>query len=183
MEIWKDIDGYKGLYMVSSRGRIKRLSRIIIGRTGKRLTLKEKILSGSINFYGYRRFELTKDFECQGFSGHRLVALNFIPNPDNLPQINHKNGIKSDNRVRNLEWCDNSENQLHAYRTGLRIPVIRRGENAPYVKLREVQVKNILKAIKNGGRVFELAIKYNVSQSTISAIKKGIRWNHLQTGN
>lgn len=100
MEIWKDIKGYEGLYQVSNKGRVKSL--------GNNKTRKEKILSLKPNNKGYIRVTLYKNNIKKHFSVHRLVAEAFIPNPDNLPQVNHiidDFEHRSDNRVENLEWC------------------------------------------------------------------------------
>lgn len=88
-EVWKDIKGYEGLYQVSNIGRVKSL-----------LNDREIILKGG-NSSGYR----TVGLNGKTYFVHRLVGENFIPNPDNLPQINHRNELKSDNNVSNLEWC------------------------------------------------------------------------------
>ena len=77
---------------------------------------------------------------------HRMVAETFIPNPDNLPQVNHKNGIKTDNRVENLEWCDGSYNIKHAYANGL----IPRGEKHYLAKLSDIEVKYIRQQYATG---------------------------------
>ena len=100
MEIWKDIKGYEGLYQVSNMGRIKSL--------GNDKTRKEKILSLKPNNKGYIIVHLCKNGKRKHFSVHRLVAEAFLPNPDNLPVVNHKIDDfehRSDNRVENLEWC------------------------------------------------------------------------------
>lgn len=93
-EIWKDITGYEGLYQVSSSGRIKSLN------YGKERILKPYDLKG------YKRIGLFRNGKRKHILIHRLVAGTFIPNPDNLPQINHKDENTSNNRVENLEWCD-----------------------------------------------------------------------------
>lgn len=98
-EIWRDIEGYEGLYQVSSEGRVKSL------KYGK-----EKILKGSKNSWGYLLVNLHKEGKQKHYYIHRLVAQAFISNPDNLPEVNHKNEIKTDNRVENLEWCTNQYN-------------------------------------------------------------------------
>lgn len=114
-EIWKDVVGYEGRYMVSSVGRVKSLA----GKFGKRV-YKERLLRAHINSTGYPELELSRDGVQIAVSPHRLVAFAFIPNPQNKPEVNHINGIKTDNRVENLEWCTRGENIAHCYRMGLR---------------------------------------------------------------
>lgn len=105
-EIWKDIKGYEGLYQVSNLGRVKSLPRLMWNGKGYFMS-KEKILkSGTVN--GYKQVTLCKNNEQEPFLVHRLVAEAFIPNPNNLPQVNHiidDFEHRSDNRVENLEWC------------------------------------------------------------------------------
>ena len=115
-EIWKDIPEYKGLYQVSNLGRVKSLPRIVNnGRSYGRFVLtKEKVMKQRHDKDGYLRITMTKNGKQKVISVHRLVALAFIPNNENKKQINHINGIKDDNRIENLEWCTNSENQLHS---------------------------------------------------------------------
>src|SRR6266849_4195257 len=121
-EIWKDIKfsekgieyDFRGFYQVSNLGRIKSLSRY---RSDKYLT-KEIILINIEGHYGYYCVSLYKNIK-KNFKVHRLVALHFIPNPKNKPQVNHKKGIKTDNRATELEWSNNSENQKHAFKIGL----------------------------------------------------------------
>ncbi len=105
-EIWKDINGYEGLYQISNLGRVKSLK-------DNRGNYREKILSLKPSEDGYKRIHLFKNKEKECFYIHRLVAEAFIPNPDNLPEVNHKIDDfehRSDNRVENLEWCTHDYN-------------------------------------------------------------------------
>jgi hypothetical protein len=105
-EIWKDIEGYNGLYQVSNLGRVKSL-----GRRGKGCSLEDRILKPMINKDGYHLVNL-KDVNhvAKWFTIHRLVALHFIPNPNDYKEINHKDEAKGNNSVTNLEWCTREYN-------------------------------------------------------------------------
>lgn len=104
-EEWKDVVGYEGLYQVSNLGRVKTSFKPIKCHKNSIRFGKEKILSSKIEKNGYERVNLSKDGERKTYSIHRLVAQAFIPNPNNLPQINHKDENKLNNCVENLEWC------------------------------------------------------------------------------
>lgn len=108
-EIWKDIKGYEGLYQISSLGRVKSLPK----KSGF-LTLKERIMKPFIKNNGYCSLRLFKNQEIETVYVHRLVAETFINNPNNYPCVNHKNYIKNDNRVSNLEWCTYSMNNTYS---------------------------------------------------------------------
>lgn len=111
-ELWKDIAGFEGIYQISNKGRVKSLDRYT--SDGKRL--KSQIIKQSINNKNdYSRILLFNYGKHTAFRVHRLVAEHFISNIDNLPCVNHINGIKTDNSVENLEWCTYSENNKHAY--------------------------------------------------------------------
>lgn len=111
-ELWMPVPEYEGLYEISSIGRVKSLKRI--SRKGH--VLKEKFLKASITNYGYVRANLWKDGVSKPFLVHILVAISFIENPENKPWVNHKKGIKTDNRATELEWSTPSENVLHGFR-------------------------------------------------------------------
>jgi len=116
-EVWFDIIGYDGFYKLSSFQRIKSLKRTII-RAGRMAVIPEKILKQ--NFDGeYLRLSLYRNGIINLTAVHRIVAIQFIPNPLKKKDVNHINGIKIDNRVENLEWMTRSENIKHAYENGL----------------------------------------------------------------
>lgn len=121
-EIWKVIPGYEGIYMISSIGRLKSLSRPSRNNRGIFNTTETIFTQCKLNSTGYFQMRLTKNNRSICFKAHRLVAMAFIANPENKPYINHKNGIKTDNRVENLEWCTPKENSIHASLTGLLRP-------------------------------------------------------------
>ena len=113
MEQWKPIEGTDGRLEISSLGRIK--SNLRDGR----------ILKANPDPKGYMKVRVTLDRVKRCFKVHRLVAQAFIPNPDNLPQVNHKDGDKSNNTVDNLEWISNADNARHAIANGLWDSVIK----------------------------------------------------------
>lgn len=123
-EIWKDIDGYEGRYQVSNMGRVRSLPKVVQMGNLKRV-YDEKILkpidTKSYTSRGYVRVHIGKGSGKRELKSiHRLVATAFIPNPQNLPQVNHINGNKQDNRAENLEWCTPQYNTRHALNNGLK---------------------------------------------------------------
>ena len=109
-EIWRDVVGYEGLYQVSSMGRVKSLGRFIDNLVRGHYWQEEKILKPSKRINGYVGISLHKDGKAKNFNIHRLVAIAFIPNPNNLPQIDHINADKTNNNVNNLRWVTAKEN-------------------------------------------------------------------------
>lgn len=133
-EEWRDIKGYKGCYRVSNYGRVKSISRLVNSSPDKR-TVPERILKQQVLRSGYMSVGLWKDSHFLRLPVHRLVAIAFLPNPDNLPQVNHRDGIKTNNNADNLEWCSRSENMKHAYEHGLTNPITNLVDNRRKVRL------------------------------------------------
>ena len=109
-EIWKDIIGYEGFYQVSSLGRVRSLDMYVKCGYGSYRLRKGKVLSSVIKDNGYLQLKLYCNGKLYKKYVHRLVAQAFIPNPDNLPEVNHLDEDKTNNNVTNLEWCDHKYN-------------------------------------------------------------------------
>lgn len=122
-EIWKPIKNYEGWYEVSNLGRVRSLDRLVIFNKKAKKGAKERFYKGKIKSLkyhnGYAMVNLLKNKDLNVVYVHRLVAETFLPRIAGKNEVNHKNGIKSDNRVENLEWCTRLENNLHARQTGL----------------------------------------------------------------
>ena len=172
-EKWKDIIGYEGFYQVSNLGNVKSLFRIIQTGNNKR-SVKEKILKSNINRYGYVMVTISKFGKLYTHSVHRLVALAFISNPLNKPQINHINGIKTDNYLDNLEWNTVSENNQHSFDNGLKIAV--KGTqhyNSRFDKKSIIDIRN------SNLSENKLASIYCVNRATIGKIKRNERYKDI----
>lgn len=173
-ENWKPIKGYKNLYQISDLGNIKSLPKYIgcVFSNGCILKIKP-------NRIGYIRVSLSdKHGDKKFFLVHRIVAKHFISlPPENKQFINHKNGIKTDNRVENLEWCNMSENIIHAIRNNLRQPI--KGEKSNFSKLTEKEVLEIRSKAANKIPYKYLASMYNTSLSNIGHIVTRKNWAHI----
>ena len=173
-EIWEDVEGYEGYYQISNFGRIKSVDRKIKKRNRAVVFFKGKIIKQTISKFGYYRCTLHLIGTRKTFLTSRIVGITFIPNPNNLPQINHKDGIKKNNYVNNLEWATCSENHKHAFRLGLNSAV---GEKNSQSKLNEFQVRVIKKI--NDLSYAEIGKIFCISGAAICLIKKRITWKHL----
>ncbi len=159
-EIWKDVVGYEGLYKISNKGRVFSLRKNII--------CKQKL-----NYRGYPELRLYKNGLKKHYSIHRLVANAFIPNNQNKPQVNHRDCIKTNNKVNNLEWATHFENIKHAVRNKL---MSREGQR----KLNEKDVLYIRKLRKRGMLIKDIAINFNISCSAINHIVNSYNWGWLK---
>ena len=173
-EIWKKITIVDCNYSISSMGRVRN-------------DLTNKILNCSLNTKGYVQVALWNNGEKTIHRVHRLVAKEFIENNFNKPQVNHINGLKTDNRIENLEWCNNSENIKHSYKIGTmknsgKLRGVKylhsTGSLHPLAKLTEDNVR----FIRNNKTKFkrkELQDMFGVSQQSISNIINNISWTHI----
>jgi len=181
-EIWKPVEGFENFYEISNLGRVKKLWE------GRSHNIPKGIMNVKINNSGYRyAFLCNNEGKQQSILVHRLVAYAFIPNTENKPQVNHINGVKLDNRLDNLEWATNSENQLHAYKIGLQFKET--GEGNPLFGRRVRREGNWMLSLskrvihKETGKIYEsiaeaaiqTGIKYyTIGRSLRGAIKKDL---------
>lgn len=114
-ERWRDVPEYEGLYAVSQLGRVRSLPRYKVNGISGVLLMKGRVLAPVTTREGYSRVCLMKNGKRKNFAIHRLVALAFLPNPENKPTVNHIDGNKLNNRLNNLEWATYSENEQHSY--------------------------------------------------------------------
>lgn len=169
-EEWKRLiynnEDYGDFYFVSNLGRIKNT------KTGY---VRKNILDKKTGYY-YMTITLGSDCIRKTIKIHRAVAQTFILNPNNLPEVNHKDGNKLNNNINNLEWCTHQENSIHAYKNGL-TPT---GEKSIFSKLTQEDIDFIRSNHNPGDSVFgsaALGRKYGVHPSTISKIVHNKSWN------
>jgi len=161
---WAPIKGYEDSYEISSLGQVRSLNFAQTGKTG--------LLSPGRGSWGY----YTVSLKHRSRAIHRLVAEHFISNPSNLPQVNHKNGVRSDNRLENLEWVTASQNVKHSY------DYLDRRRPDPRTLGKRFLTKNQVLEIRYGNfgmTQMEMADHYSVHQATISLILAGKIWKWL----
>ena len=167
LEVWKDvaIDEYSSYYQVSNFGRIRSKLRMVRNGSGE-YELNGVILQPVADSKGYLRVSFCVNRLMKTFKVHRLVALTFIENPLNLPQVNHKDGNKQNNNVENLEWINNSDNQKHAYQKGLIKPKYLHNHHRS--NFTENDIALIVKMYLDGDTFRGIAKKLNKDKSVIS---------------
>lgn len=176
-EEWKAIPGYEGLYEASTLGRVRSLDRLIHCRNGSVKQYRGTVLTPSTTNTDYLSVQLSRDGKPIRYLVHRLVALTFIPNPDGLEEVNHKDGVKRNNELSNLEWMSRVRNIRHAMGMGL---IQGLGEDNPAAKLTESDARLIKEYSRLALHPKELARAFSVKPSTITDIQLGRSWQHIQ---
>ena len=163
MEEWISISGYDGVYEISNDGHARRT------KTGR-------ILANIVGENGYVRVHLCSNGQRRKILMHRLVAIHFVPNPENKPEVNHEDGNKQNNYYKNLTWSTGLENKRHARENNLTC----KGERNVKNKLTSEQVNELRKLYEYRTLTQkQLGEKYGIGQSTISAIIRKKLWNHI----
>jgi hypothetical protein len=175
-EEWKIIPEFDG-YEVSSLGNVRGINRLRKGKNGLCL-LKGKDLKQSFNKKGYPEVRFRKE-GCHTRLVHKLVASAFLTKPEGCTQINHINGVKTDNRLENLEWVTQSENQLHAYKLGLQPS--RAGEGNGRAKLNDEKVTALKELYNSGKSIKEISKITNINLYTVRQIIYGQTWKSNTT--
>lgn len=175
-EEWRDIPNFEG-YQVSSFGKVRGVDRLKRSKVGLRLTRGQE-LKQVLNKKGYPEVRLRKD-GCHTRLVHKLVASAFMTKPEGCTQINHLNGVKTDNRVENLEWVTQSENQLHAYKLGLQPS--KAGENNGRAKLTDENVTRFKILYNDGYSVAEASKMLDIPLSIARQIIYGRTWKSNTT--
>lgn len=165
-EVWKDVVGYEGFYQVSNLGRVKSVDRLINGRyAGHKTKAKGKLLKTFTNKTGYVRVALHINQRVNKFSVHRLVAMAFIPNPENKPQVNHIDETRNNNNVDNLEWATEKENSNY----GTRPEKISKLKSKPVISVSEGGLMRWFKSATDAAKVL------NVQNKNITKVLYGTR--------
>lgn len=164
MPEWRPIPGFDG-YEVSDTGEVRSVSRVLSLRDGNVQRRRGKVLRSNVGSGGYLFTHIGSEAggTAQTVRVHRLVALAFLPNPNNLPEINHKNGIKTDNCLANLEWCDKSHNGRHAAQIGLN----------PNASLTPDEVREIRAASRTGVPQSVIAARFKRSKKAVREVIHG----------
>ena len=167
-EIWKPVVGYEGLYEVSNFGRI--MSMTPFG--GPRLKAQNK------NTTGYYQVGLCKKNVLKRWCVHRVVAQAFIQNPNNLPEVNHRDGNKQNNVANNLEWMTKADNLRHSWKLGLHVSP--RGENARHAKLKAFQIEEIKAHIaENKLSLCAIGRLYGITGTHVARIRDNVHYRQI----
>jgi len=179
---WRDVVGWFGFYQVSSAGEVRSLTRIVKRSDGSTQQFQRRLIRPMLNSKGYLAVRLSAPGRRLVVPVHRLVASAFIENSNRLPEVNHLDGIKTNNTVTNLEWTDPRGNRKHAWDTGLRrrehLP-IHRGEAVGTAKLTAEAVQSMRVAHAGGRSLRQLARDYGVDRATVTRAVRGKAWAHV----
>lgn len=176
-ESWKPVRGCGDWYEVSSAGKVRR-------KMPGRKSVVGRLLKTQTNHRGYPQVRLSIDCKKKTMTVHRAVAFAFLgtPTKKNM-EVNHKNGVKTDNRAENLEWVSRSENMKHLHRTLKWKPQIPRGSETKMAKLDEQTVLQLRRKKASGemrrGQLTAIAVKFGMSAGALHNAINGVSWKHV----
>ena len=170
-EYWVPIPSFQGYYEISNLARVRSVDRVVVKSDGSKVRKTSQLRKVHINADGYLQLILVKDSIICHTSLHIQVACAFIPNPDNLPEVNHKDGDKTNCLPYNLEWGTHLDNMRHAVKNKLRTY-----EGKTYKKLSKETILIIFNSLERTGL---LAKKYGVTKSSIQRIKNGKTYSNI----
>lgn len=191
MEVWKDVKDYEGLYQVSNFGRVKSLYREFWSGKDHRILKKypETLLKIWLDNGGYEYVTLCKEAKCRKYKVHRLVGEAFIPNPENKPQIDHIDTVRTNNRVENLRWATRRENNLNPI-TMKRYSDTKMGDKNPIKKIKKKVLQidvNTNEIIKTWDSAVDAAKAIGVDHSNIYraiygqlSTCRGYKWKYVE---
>lgn len=182
MNNFKDLKGYEGYYKINEEGVVISVDRTCVRGRGALSYLKGQIIKPRKDRYGYLNIKVSKNAIRKRTTVHRLVAINFIPNPENKPQVNHLDGNKENNHISNLEWCTGQENINHAVLNNLRGS--KKGYKIPY-KVQQILRRKPVKQLSLEGEIIKIwesqiiaAEALKLQNTHISGCCKGISKTH-----
>jgi|SRR6185369_12819676 len=172
MIIWKDIPGYNGRYKASDQGEILSIN----WRNTRGYMRKGKIMKQSHESNGYLHLNMVTENGSKLVLAHRLIAETFLAPVEGKIFVNHKNGIKHDNRVENLEWCTKSENSKHSFSIGIQD---NKGVNHPSARFNNEQITEMREKHSNGISAYKISKEYKMSYTNAKDIVSRRTWSHI----
>jgi hypothetical protein len=179
VEDWRDVVGYEDRYEISNFGNLRSKSYLKKGRNVNgefSFITQPRLMKPTVNGNGYLSVYLSRDGESANFVIHRLVAITFLENPDNLPVVNHKDCDKTNNRVDNLEWCTQQHNVKHSYESGTKTNL---GDKHPRRVLNSEIVCKMRKMFSEGIGVQKIADHFGFRYDTTKSAITGKNWGHV----
>lgn len=176
--IWKEVVGYESLYEVSNTGLVRGMPKTVSGNHLKEFRKIPSREKKQCYLHGYPAVTLFKGGKPKLIKVHRLVCEAFLPNPSNLPMVNHKDSVKTNNQVSNLEWCTAKQNIEHMILAGRNYQVPK-GQDCSWTNLVNENVGQIRSLYFHGMKQKEIGHLFEISQQQVSRICNKTRWGHI----
>lgn len=172
-EIWKPIHGYDGIYEISNFGKVKRVARLLVNKNGHSRRIEEKQVAICVHKQGHHVVRLWKENKTRLFTLYRLMAIAFIPNPENKREVNHINGDRKSYPVlSNLEWVTASENMKHAYKNGLSKGNFKAGFEHQLCKMSFDKIQDLISLRNSGMKFKDIALHFGITHEHAGKLYK-----------